>query len=225
MAATSTQRFWADGRQRLEKIDPDYENSFWMKGISFTRDIRYAMSWGRLVISIDQAKLAQRIKMLPYNWGYHMSGWAPQDTNKREREEFAIVKRTPDDYKFPSDHDERPGEFDFQRFRSEDGQIEGYIPLEPILTGIWLEWEMGSLYEPGPQRWDHEKHSHVRDGIVEAPYYIDRDMIKAGYSIADFIAHPKFKGYFNSGQNRGDTMGFKLWPKTTPREELPPRAF
>ena len=62
MAATSTQRFWADGRPRLEKIDPDYEDSYWMKGISFTRDIRFAMSWGGVVIAIDQAKLAQRIK-------------------------------------------------------------------------------------------------------------------------------------------------------------------
>ena len=38
IAATSTQRFWKDGR-RLKDDNTDYYSSFWMKGVSTTRDI------------------------------------------------------------------------------------------------------------------------------------------------------------------------------------------
>jgi hypothetical protein len=128
MAATSTQRFWADGRRRTED-EPEYQESYWMKGVSFTRNIEYAMAWGWVVFEINQAKLVQRTKVIPYSWSFHMKD---SSDFRKEQEEFAIVKATPDDYKFPSGH-ELEGEFDSNRFRSKSDP-EGYINSRRYLS-------------------------------------------------------------------------------------------
>ena len=62
MAATSSQRFWADGKRRKDN-DPEYFKSFWMKGVSATRDIFYAMNWGDIVFELDQSVIARKYKM------------------------------------------------------------------------------------------------------------------------------------------------------------------
>jgi hypothetical protein len=224
MAGTSTQRFWADGRRRTED-EVDYKESYWMKGLSLTRDIAYAMAWGDIVIAINQAKLIQRTKVIPYSWGYHMAGNGNKNNiqTKREREEFAVTKRTPDDYHFPPGH-EREGEFDHNRFQSNDDQIEGFIPLAPILEGIWMHYEIASLHQPGPQEYNPETGTRESKGMIEKEYYQAPEMAAAGYSIQDFIDHSKFKGYFSGGR-RGDPPGYKLIPKSTPRIDLPPRGW
>jgi len=85
----TTQRYWPDGMRRRED-DPDYEDSFWMKGISTTRDPLYASSWGSLVLELDQAAITRNYKIVPYSWGFHMKG----ASTKREREEFIILSMT-----------------------------------------------------------------------------------------------------------------------------------
>jgi hypothetical protein len=220
MAATSTQRFWADGRRRTEQ-EPDYRDSYWMKGVSFTRNMRYAMAWGWAVIAVNQAKLVQRTKVIPFSWNYHMAGDGHGHNFRQEHEEFAIVKATKDNYKFPPGH-EREGEDDMKRFLSKDGQIEGYLPLTPILEGIWLHADLGTQHEPMPRVWNQEQGKHVSPpGLQKKDYYQNKDMSEAGHSIEQIIAHPKFKGYYVGGKR--NEPEFKIWPADTPRENLPPR--
>lgn len=151
MAATSTQRFWPDGRRRTEKED-DYESSYWMKGVSFTRNIRFAMAWGWVVFAVNQAKLVQRTKVIPFSWAYHMDGDGHKHNFRKEGEEFAIVKMTPDNYRFPPGH-EQEGDFDTNRFTSKS-MIEGYIDLNPILEGIYLHADLGTQFQPLPRVWN-----------------------------------------------------------------------
>lgn len=191
LLATSTQRFWADGRRRKEDW-PDYQNSFWMKGVSFTRDIHYAMMWGVIVFQIDQRILTQRTKVIPFNWGYHIKDYSgeypgikPQN-HKREREEYAVVKKTPDTYMRP---EEDGGGFDTNRFQEPEGKIG---PLNKMLTGIYLETEYAL-----------ERYSH------------DDRMTEAGFGVEDFKAHPLFKGYFKFGR---DADGRVLPPSWSPEE-------
>jgi len=85
----TTQRFWPDGR-RLKDNHPDYNDSFWLKGISLTRSLAYAQHMGGVVYVLDQAKLTQRYKIIPHNWGYSI----PQGNHhKREQEEFLVLGR------------------------------------------------------------------------------------------------------------------------------------
>ena len=42
------QRYWPDGKRRKDD-DPDYNKSFYMKGLSLTREIDYAKSWNGVV--------------------------------------------------------------------------------------------------------------------------------------------------------------------------------
>lgn len=143
MAVTSTQRFWGDGKRRKHD-NPEYDGSYWMKGISATRDIRYAKAWGYVVFELDQEKLAQRYKIIPFNWGYSIPDWeipTPQH-HKREREEFIAVKKNKDTYERD---DEVGGGFDTNRFVSPEGYIS---PLSRYLTGIMVSenyWEPKEL--------------------------------------------------------------------------------
>lgn len=219
MAATSTQRFWADGRRRTED-EPDYKQSYWMKGVSFTRNMRFAMAWGWVVIAVNQARLTQRTKVIPFSWAYHMANDGHNHNFRKEGEEFAIVKATPDDYTFPPGH-EAEGDFDTNRFTSKDG-AEGYIPLTPILEGIWLHADLGTEHAALDKVWNQEQGKHVAPpGLQKKPHFQNQDMAAEGHSIEQIIAHPKFKGYFVGGKRL--EREYKFWPPSTPREDLPPR--
>jgi hypothetical protein len=93
--------------------------------------------------------------------------------------------------------------------------------LNPILAGIWLHVDVGSIRGPGPKRYDPQSGKHVSDEIVESESWPAKEMAAGGFTVQQVIDHPKFKGYFSGGR-RGDPPGFKMYPPTTPREELPP---
>lgn len=130
MSVTSTQRFWPDGKPRKDN-EEDYKDSFWAKGISFTRDLNFAASWGSLVFEVDQSKLSQKYKFAPINWFYSV----PKSTSrKREKEEFMVVKSSKDKY-MRQDPDTGEQYFDVKRFTS----VEGFVPnLDTFLLGIYL---------------------------------------------------------------------------------------
>ena len=86
------QRTWPGGK-RLKDDMPGYDDSWWMRGISLTRDVEYAKKWQSVVFIFDQDKLKQKYKIVPYNWGYSIGRGYEQGMNmKREREEFLITK-------------------------------------------------------------------------------------------------------------------------------------
>jgi hypothetical protein len=135
MLATTTQRWWPDGKRRKDD-DPEYQGSYWMKGLSFTRDREYAISWGGVVFVIDQDKLRQKYKFIPFNWGYSL----PRGNNhKREREEFLVVQATPDTYMKTHDSDgdklDRPV-IDMKRFEAPGGEVKN---LNSFLKGVYIE--------------------------------------------------------------------------------------
>jgi hypothetical protein len=149
LAATTAQRFWADGKRRKED-DPEYKNSYWMKGVSTTRDFKFAKSWGVVVFSLDQSKINHNYKIIPFNWEYSM---VSRKSHKREREEFVVKKSTMDNY-FDSidDHNPEKKQFNFNRFGSAEGSIK---PLNKFLNGIWMD----EFLEKNVSYWNESKES------------------------------------------------------------------
>lgn len=141
LAATSTQRFWKDGKRRKDN-DPEYKKSFWMKGISTTRDVQYAAAWGYagVVFQFDQSKLAHKYKIIPFSWAYQIDDDdSPPDLkvhHKREREEFVVLKSNEDTYE--------PWETHRERFLGPEGYIEN---LDNYLLGIFVSLD-GHKEEP-----------------------------------------------------------------------------
>lgn len=130
LVGSSSQRYWDDGRRRKDD-EPDYRDSNWMKGLSFTRDKHFAMRWGGAVIAVDQSKIAQRNKIVPFNWGYSIAnipGDKPQH-HKREREEFVIT------------HKGGTYEDDTLGFLAPQGEIQN---LSSFLLGIWLDIDVAT---------------------------------------------------------------------------------
>lgn len=174
MLGTTTQRWWDDGKRRKDD-DPEYETSNWMKGLSFTRDPRFAMQWGRIMIAVDQRIIAQRHQMVPFNWGYsipdHNYDGGRRQEHKREREEFAVTHKG-DQYR------REDGTMDQNRFRQPEGEITG---LSKYLRGIWLDRNMV---------WDDPEDRHPLSA------YFQRKMKEAGMPVSEIITHPLFKGYY-----------------------------
>lgn len=83
------QRFWPNGK-RLKDNDPEYNNSHYYRGLSLTRDIKYAMDWSDIIFVFNTNKLRERYKIIPYNWGYSI-GSSKNQNIKREREEFLVT--------------------------------------------------------------------------------------------------------------------------------------
>lgn len=134
LVGSTTQRYWPDGKRRMDD-DPEYRTSFWMKGLSMTRDMEFAKVWGDVVMVFDQRLLAQRFKIEPFNWGFSI----PQGNHhKREREEFIVLKKTGKTFQ-----DEDGSVQSYRDFATPEGSIKG---MSKYLIGFWLD---ESLNTPG----------------------------------------------------------------------------
>ena len=124
--AYTFQRFWPDGKRRKDD-DPEYENSYYYRGLSLTRDPRYASNWSDVVFEFNQDALKTKYKIIPYNWGYSIGkGYEQGSRVKREREEFLIVSTI--------DHPLTNTQL-VNVLKTPGGAIE---PLNKFLEGIYL---------------------------------------------------------------------------------------
>lgn len=184
----TTQRFWPDGR-RLRDDHPDYKNSFWLKGVSTTRTLAYAQNWADVVYVLDQRKLTQRYKVIPFNWGY-ANAQTRNPNPKRETEEFVVLgkiyksmERFIEDY-----NDERDVMWDEyaaaekKRNREKMDEILAKLKSMPTAMEAWM----------GPTTSNIEPLDAYLTGI-----YADKIHETLGAKNIDIITnHPKFIGYF-----------------------------
>lgn len=82
--AAMIHRFWKDGKRR-ERGEKGYEDHVWIKGLSLTRDLQFALKWGFLIYELDKTLLTQRYKLLPITW---FSGRVSGGSKRREAEEY-----------------------------------------------------------------------------------------------------------------------------------------
>lgn len=143
MLGTSTQRWWPDDRHHRDDEGDVYEQSYWMKGVSLTRDRHYAQQWGSVVFCLDQRKLSQNYRIVPFSWAKTFGtkdGWMPH--YKREREEFVILERDPETYV------DNKGRRNTKAFMAPaKRKLE---PLTRYLVGIWVD-EAGLLSDADRQ--------------------------------------------------------------------------
>lgn len=126
----SIQRYWPDGKRRHD-TDKQYDKSFWMKGLSLTRDINFAKRWGAVVLELDASKLRSHYKIIPFAWNYQFDPKSRTDRidYKKEREEFLLTAKLP--------------RTQYQLNKSvKDWLNKPYgkpIPLGHTLLGIWMD--------------------------------------------------------------------------------------
>ena len=120
--AYTFQRYWPDGKRRKDN-DTDYYQSHYYRGLSLTRNIRYAVKWNDVVFVFNQNKLSSKYKIIPYNWSYSLS---VRDI-KRETEEFLVVskidKPIPDNVKL------------IKKLQKPGGKV---YPLDKYLIGFYI---------------------------------------------------------------------------------------
>lgn len=165
----TTQRYWADGRRRKES-EPDYNASYWMKGISTTRCLEFAQNWGGVVLALDLDKIKKTKPVEPYSWNFQLA--KSSGNFKKEREEFVILykgnKRYTNqenpawvkDYEgildTPENPDMDPKDWaDFQnKVREEQSRVnledlkapEGELDISKCLLGVFLVGYIVDIY-------------------------------------------------------------------------------
>jgi hypothetical protein len=86
----TSHRFWDDGK-RVKHDHPEYENAYWMKGISMTRDINFALGFGHIVLVFDRKAIKNNHSIEPYSWNHHFSDGGVN--SKKEREDFVVLSK------------------------------------------------------------------------------------------------------------------------------------
>ena len=184
----TSQRFWPDGR-RLRDDHPEYEDSFWLKGVSLTRDINYAKQWADIVYVLDQRLLSQQYKIIPFNWGYANTRSRGVDP-KREREEFVVLgkiykslKQYIEDYN--NEREQLWNQHDQLRAQGQTeaaDKIKTKIHAMPTAMESW-NGPIGSNIEP-------------LDRYLTAIYADEIHKKWSREKLSKITDHPKFRGYF-----------------------------
>lgn len=130
------QRFWSDGRRRKD-TDNDYNDSYWFKGLSMTRDVRFAQNWGDVVLKLDRTKIANNYKIVPYNWGYSIPG---NKQHKKEKEDFVVTGRIyKNEYDLKKDHEEAAQHYDHPEHWMNKVVGKPISPLHQFILDITME--------------------------------------------------------------------------------------
>ena len=151
------QRYWDDGKRRKDN-DPEYNDSYWMKGISTTRSLEYAANWADIVLVLDLEVIKKNKEVVPYAWNYLMSHDAH---NKKETEEFIVLAKKKrkyiriEDPEFKKEYDEAMESGDdeiikiYQNMAQKPYQSkdpEGFIDLNKCLKGIFLVGDVVDIF-------------------------------------------------------------------------------
>jgi hypothetical protein len=152
--AYTFQRFWPDGKRRKDD-DPEYQNSYYYRGLSLTRDPKYASGWSHVIFEFNQDALKTKYKIIPYNWGYSIGkGYEQGSRVKHEREEFLITSTI-----------DRPltNSQLSQILKKPGGSVE---PLNKFLEGIYLSKRVYDIYTDN----DTKKYEPI-ENIKSNPLY------------------------------------------------------
>ena len=89
LEARTTQRYWKDGKIHRDNEGDVYDNSFFVKGWSMTRDPLYAFTrGGGITFLLDWELIRRDFKYKTISWNYTISSC--QKNFGKEREEFII---------------------------------------------------------------------------------------------------------------------------------------
>lgn len=131
--AVTTQRFWPDGYRRIGNAS-DYYDSFFMSGLSSTRNIEFAKQWGPIIYKLNQDAILHNYKVIPFNWGYS-SPFQRGPERKKEFEEFIVCNKFYKTYRLNSDN---RGSFNVEEFYKDVENGKQFKPLSKYLEGIYL---------------------------------------------------------------------------------------
>jgi hypothetical protein len=178
------QRIWPDGIRRKNN-DPEYNNSYTIKGISTTRDFNFAYIWGDVILILNLDDIKRSKKVIPYSWNYsdrYCSNY------KKEKEEFiqlAIIKHS-----FQVKHNKDwIEEFKHLKKSKKEHEKEDYDYLYNFYLQEGEKYDVAELKKPYGEldlnkclsgffvRKTSQEHNHLKEGV-------------------SFLSnHPLFKGF------------------------------
>lgn len=155
----TTQRYWADGKRRQDH-EEDYKDSFWMKGISTTRNLTFAVNWAAVTLVLDLTKIKQKKEVIPYAWNFQMK---TSGHNKKETEEFVVLSKKQrkfkncEDPEFMKEYQEAMNSSDpevVSHYKEQHDKFNSHLMKEPegeldiskVLMGVILKSDIIDIY-------------------------------------------------------------------------------
>ena len=187
----TSHRFWDDGK-RYKDNTPEYEDSYWMKGISMTRDIRYALDWGHVILVFDRREILKNHPIESYNWGNHLAGRSSTD-HKKEREDFVVLSKNKKRYQ-NRDNAEWMKEYEeaMKLIPNEDYSAEEIKSYQDSLTKKIKSINRKEISKPEGEMFfsDSFKGVIVRGSLIDI-YGVDIDLVQF------LLNHPYFLGFLD----------------------------
>lgn len=188
----TTQRVWPDGLRRKDD-SPDYNLSHTIKGISTTRDLRFAIKWKPIVLVLNLDKIKKIKKVMPYSWNYSIKG--EKDRNfKKEREEFIQLGKV--DHSFQRKYTDQELMEQINYYQENKGDLvkelgeEEYLETLDLLLKESERFDVAKMKEP----LGYIKLSEVLEGIILREYeYLD-DINRRGDKFKAVMSHEKYLG-------------------------------
>lgn len=190
----TTQRYWKDGK-RFKDNHPEYENSFWMKGISMSRDLEYSLSWAGVLLIFDKNLIKQKHEVSPYSWNYQLDN---PSAAKKEREDFVVLSKKNKSYK-NKDNPAWIEEYneimnvDLEKLKEEldPDEFQSYLDLQKQYQEKLNNINISDISKPEGE-FNFDKNDSLI-GIVLQSYVIDIYGID-NEAIQTILKHPKFLG-------------------------------
>lgn len=188
----TSHRYWDEGR-RYKESDPKYRGSYWMKGISMTRDLSYALNWRPFIFVFNKDIVEKQHKIQLYNWFAHGER-VPK--SKNEREEFIVLNKTNKTF-LNRDNQEYIQEYNdclehYNKMRDNDPEKNEYKTFLDQLEKGKMNYDLNEMRKPEGELLLEDSLVGI---IIDAEYmsYISTHEEDLNF----IINHPKFLGYVN----------------------------
>ena len=88
LESRTTQRYWKNGVVLRDDDRDAYQESFYMKGWSTSRDKFYSLAWSGITLLLDESAIRRDFKVKPISWNYRNA--CCKVNFDKEREEFIL---------------------------------------------------------------------------------------------------------------------------------------
>lgn len=190
MKARTNHRYWLEGKHYFDD-ENEYDSSFWMKGWSTSRDKFFSMTWGAVVLLLDEELIKRDFQVKPISW---ISTLRSAQNIKQEREEFIVAEKGSMTFEGLKEQ--------FESICDELEELDNSDPfashLEDFLKNTCNnEGFIGYFKSPASKTIDFNK--YVKGFFLRDATRAPKDEIKEHEKLSK---HPLFKGFYSQQNAR-----------------------
>ena len=185
----TSHRYWPEGK-RYQKSHPKYQESYWMRGLSTSRNVNYSLSWRLFVFVFRKEVIQQQFKIQNYNWFHHGEN-VPQIKN--EYEEFIVFNKTGKTYLMKDNENYKKELKEYEKYyeqMTDSDEKKEYLKFLESFRKQGTNLDLQDMKNPIGEM---ELSDDLFLGFIINPTYFDYYSFDSEMEFV--VNHPKFLGY------------------------------